>query len=105
ALVHFQLRALWKACHVLLEQFGAELRGQQEDKERKRQVIEFHQDRQARVQLAAERLEEAKGALATEEQSLATLAGELAGLTSFWHYLRRRKLTTLVAAQTAERDR
>src|SRR5260370_490736 len=56
ALVHFQLRALWKGCNVQLEQFGAELRRQQEDRERKRQLVEFHQDRQARVKLAAERL-------------------------------------------------
>ncbi|HXQ64757.1 MAG TPA: hypothetical protein VN787_07870 [Steroidobacteraceae bacterium] len=105
ALVHFQLRALYKACHVLLEQFGAELRRQQEDKERKRQVVEFHQDRQARVQLAAERLEEAQAALELEEQSLAAMSGELSGLTSFWHYLRRRKLTAQVGAQTAQRDR
>ncbi len=104
ALVHFQLRALWKACNLQLEQFGAELRRQQEDRERKRQLIEFHQDRQARVKLAAERLAEATTALETEEATVAALAAELGTLTSFWHYFRRRRLAERLLRQTRERD-
>lgn len=99
ALVHFQLRALWKACHVQLEQFGTELKRQQEDRERKRQLIEFHQDRQARVKLAAERLEAAGTSLAEEEAKHASLSAELAGLTGFWHYFRRRRLAEQLAEQ------
>jgi len=103
ALVHFQLRALWKACHVQLEQFAAELRRQQEDRERKRQLVEFHQDRQARVKLAAERLAEAAAALETEERTVAALDSELRGLSSFWHYFRRRRVTEQLARQSAQR--
>ncbi len=103
ALVHFQLRALWKACNVQLEQFGTELRRQQEDRERKRQLVEFHQDRQARVKLAAERLEAAAAAVETEEQTLAALHAELRGLTSFWHYFRRRRLAERITEQARVR--
>ncbi len=104
ALVHFQLRALWKACHTMLEQFATELRRQQEDRERKRQLVEFHQDRQARVKIAAERLVEATAALETEEQTVTALRNELAGLTSFWHYFRRRRTSERLAQQTVQRD-
>ena len=104
ALVHFQLRALWKACNLLLEQFATELRRQQEDRERKRQLVEFHQDRQARVKLAGERLTEAAAALETEEQALTALRAELAALIGFWHYFRRRQLAERVARQSAQRD-
>ena len=99
ALVHFQLRALWKACNVQLEQFGTELRRQQEDRERKRQLIEFHQDRQARVKVAAERLETAAAAVETEEQTLAALNAQARELTSFWHYFRRRRLAERLGEQ------
>jgi hypothetical protein len=104
ALVHFQLRALWKACNAQLEQFATELRRQQEDRERKRQLIEFHQDRQARVKLAAERLDEAAAALQMEEETLAAQLAELRSLTGFWHYFRKRKLTERIGRQTAARD-
>jgi len=104
ALVHFQLRALWKACNLQLEQFGAELRRQQEDRERKRQLVEFHQDRQARTKLAAERIAEAAAALETEEQALASLTAQLRALTGFWNYFRRRALAERIQHQTEVRD-
>jgi hypothetical protein len=104
ALVHFQLRALWKACNVLLEQFVTELRRQQEDRERKRQLVEFHQDRQSRAKLAGERLAEAAAALDIEERTVAALRAELQGLTGFWHYFRRRRLTERLTRQSAQRD-
>jgi hypothetical protein len=104
ALAHFQLRALWKACNLQLEQFATELRRQQEDRERKRQLVEFHQDRQARVKLAAERLAEAAAALEAEDQAVAALRAELGPLTGFWHYFRRRRLNERLARQSAQRD-
>jgi hypothetical protein len=104
ALVHFQLRALWKACGVQLEQFGSELKRQQEDKERKRQLVEFHQDRQARVKLAEERLREATAALETADAEHAALTAELGGLKGFWHYFRRRRLTEQLAGAGQRRD-
>jgi hypothetical protein len=99
ALVHFQLRALWKACRVQLEQFGSELKRQQEDRERKRQLVEFHQDRQARLALADERLADAARAVAAEESALHANEARLQGMTSFWHYFRRRALTAEMEQQ------
>jgi hypothetical protein len=92
ALVYFQLNGLWRACRGQLEQFAAELRRQQEDRERKRQLVEFHQDRQSRVQLAGERLAEAEAALAAEQAEGARLAAELESARGLWHYFRRRRL-------------
>jgi hypothetical protein len=104
ALVHFQLRALWRACHVQLEQFGSELKRQQEDRERKRQLVEFHQDRQARLKLADERLAEASPALDAEEQSTAGLEARLRAATGLLHYFRRRELTAGLQSQRTRRD-
>ena len=104
ALVHFQLRALWKACSIQLEQFAAELRRQQEDRERKRQLVEFHQDRQARVKLAAQRLAEASAALETAEAAVRASAAELGDLKSFWHYFRRKRVAERLDRQTRQRD-
>jgi hypothetical protein len=105
ALVHFQLRAVWKACRDQLEHFAAELRRQQEERERKRQVAEFHHDRQARITLAEERLAEANAALGAEQAALDALGAELAALTGFWHYFRRRRLNDQSLAAAERRDR
>ena len=92
-LVHYQLRALWRACHIQLEQFGAELRRQQEDRERKRQLMEFHHDRQARAQIAAERITETELKLDEERQAFAAVDVRLKAARGFWNYFRRRQLT------------
>jgi hypothetical protein len=104
ALVHFQLRALWRACHLQLEQFGSELRRQQEEKDRKRQLVEFHQDRQQRVKLAEQRLHDAEAALEQENLSLDEQERRLAAQQGFWTYFRRRALTASVASQRERRD-
>lgn len=104
ALVHFQLRALWRACHAQLEQFGSELKRQQEDRERKRQLVEFHQDRQARLKLVDERLADAGTALESEEQSFAAFEARLRAATGLLHYFRRRELTAELQGQRARRD-
>ena len=102
ALVHFQLNGLWRACRAQLEQFASELRRQQEDRERKRQLVEFHQERQSRTQLAAERIAEAEEALRVEEETLAGLRARLKAATGFWNYFRRRRLTDQIARQVPQ---
>jgi hypothetical protein len=102
ALVHFQLNGLWRACHAQLEQFASELRRQQEDRERKRQLVEFHQERQSRTQLAAERIAEAEEALRVEDETLASLRARLKAATGFWNYFRRRRLTDQIARQAPQ---
>jgi hypothetical protein len=102
ALVHFQLNGLWRACHVQLEQFASELRRQQEDRERKRQLVEFHQERQSRIGLSAERMAEAHDALQVEEETAAALKAQLGAATGIWRYFRRRRLADRSARQGAQ---
>ncbi len=45
ALVHFGLKALWRACREQLEKFAAELKRERQDAQRKLQLAEFQQDR------------------------------------------------------------
>jgi hypothetical protein len=91
-LAHYQLRGLWRTCHLQMAQFVTELRRQQEDRERKRELVQFHEERQARVVLAARRLAEANQALDAQLQAEAALKVRLAALRGFWHYFKQRKL-------------
>jgi hypothetical protein len=93
ALVHYQLRALWRACYIQLEQFGADLRRQQEDRERKRELLEFHTERQGRVEAAAQRRTEAELKLEQERAAFAAVETRLQAASGLWHYFKRRELT------------
>ncbi len=102
ALVHFQLNGLWRASHTQLEQFATELRRQQEDRERKRQLVEFHQERQSRTALAAARMTEAGDALQVEEETESALKAKLGAATGLWHYFSRRRLADRIARQAGQ---
>jgi hypothetical protein len=104
ALVHYQLRGLWRACHAQLDQFGSELKRQQEDRERKRQLVEFHQDRQARLKLADDRLAEAQALLDVEEAAARSIDERIAKATGLFGYFRRRQLQSEQATQRVRRD-
>jgi hypothetical protein len=99
ALVHFAFRALWRTCRAQLEQFSSELRRQQQDRERKRQLAEFQHDREERLRLADERLREADDVAAAERRRLEEARSTLARLTGFWNYFRRRELGYEIEAQ------
>jgi hypothetical protein len=99
ALAHFAFRALWRACRTQLEQFSSELRRQQQDRERKRQLAEFQQDREERMRLADERLRQAEEVAAAERRRLEEAEASLARLTGFWNYFRRRELGYETEAQ------
>ncbi|MEI8298435.1 MAG: hypothetical protein WCH32_10470 [Pseudomonadota bacterium] len=101
-LAHYQLRGLWRACHLQLAQFVTELRRQQEDRERKQELVQFHEERQVRVVLAARRLVEANQALEAQLQAAAALKGRLAASRGVWHYFRRRALQEEVARQAPQ---
>ncbi|MGD8977679.1 MAG: hypothetical protein PVG91_08745, partial [Gammaproteobacteria bacterium] len=49
-LVYFQLRSLWRTCNEQLQKFSEELRRQQDDRERKRQILRFNEDRGRRLE-------------------------------------------------------
>lgn len=101
-LVYFQLRALWRGCNEQLQTFAAQLRRQQEDRERKKQVQRFKEDRQHRMEEVNDLLgrvkEEADG-LAEEIVLAEDRHGRLKGP---WNFFRRRRLGADVAERRGE---
>jgi hypothetical protein len=99
ALVHFGLKALWRACREQLEKFAAELKRERQDAQRKQQLAEFQQDRAERLKVADERLRQAQEVGAAEGGRFAQLEGRLAQLQRFWHYFKRRELAAEILVQ------
>lgn len=99
ALVHFGLRNLWRECRTQLERFAGELRKQRQDHERKRQLAQFQQDRDERLQLADERVREVEAVVRAERARLEEGRQRLDALRAFWHYFRRRELGAELGAQ------
>ena len=92
ALVHFGLKALWRACREQLEKFVAELKRERQEAERKQQLAEFQQDRDERLKVADHRLRQAQEVSLAERGRLADSQQRLGQLQRFWHYFRRRAL-------------
>jgi prefoldin subunit 5 len=99
ALVHFGLKALWRACRDQLEQFAGDIKLQKQDRERKQQLAEFQQDRSERLKVADQRLREAVQVADDERDRLRRLEETLARLRGFWNYFRRRELAAEILAQ------
>jgi hypothetical protein len=99
ALVHFGLKALWRACREQLEKFAAELKRERQDAQRKQQLAEFQQDRAERLKVADERLRQAQEVGDAERARLAELEARMAQLQRFWHYFKRRALAAELLAQ------
>ena len=92
ALVYFQLRALWRSCALKLERFAQQLRQQQHDRERRRQLIEFDQLRRRQVAELDRRLVQARAEAESLQTQLRHAEEQLAALHGFWNYFGRRKL-------------
>lgn len=90
ALVFFQLRALWKACHQQLSTFTADLTRQQEAREVAKHKADIDAAKNARLADADQRLRAASAAADDERRMLAEAQQELARLTAIWHYFKRR---------------
>ncbi len=99
ALVHFGMKALWRACREQLEQFAAELKRQRQDAQRKQQLAEFQQDRSERLKVADERLRQAEEVADAERERLKQRNERMARLNGFWNYFRRRELAAEIIAQ------
>ncbi len=99
ALVHFGLKSLWRACREQLERFASDLKRDRQDAQRKQQLAEFQQDRSERLKIADERLRQAQEVADGERERLRQLEASMAKLQSFWHYFRRRALTTEILEQ------
>jgi hypothetical protein len=91
ALVFFQLRALWKACHQQLSTFAADLTRQQEAREVAKHKADVDAEKNGRLADADQRLRAASADADQKRRHLAEEQQEIARLTAFWHYFRRRR--------------
>ena len=101
ALVFYQLRAMWQRGREILEQFAIELAGQQEERERRAQFVEFNRTQFGRRQAAETALRSAQAHFTEALQLAADLKARRALLTRFWHYFRRRDMDRRLAAAHA----
>lgn len=92
ALVYFQLRSLWRSCAAKVARFSQQLQRQQEERERRRQLIEFDQTKRREIAELDRALSEAKAAAGSLESQLRSSETRLASMKGFWNYFRRRKL-------------
>ena len=99
ALVHFGLKALWRACREQLERFASDLKRDRQDAQRKQQLAEFQQDRSERLKVADERLRQAQEVADAERERLRQRDERMAKLKGFWHYFKRRDLAAEILAQ------
>jgi chaperonin cofactor prefoldin len=92
ALVFYHLRGLWSLGRELIAQLVADLSRQQEEKERRQHLAECNRRQFARRQALESELREAETAAADAVAQFTAAKQQLAGLTRFWHYFRRREL-------------
>lgn len=101
ALAHYQLRALWRACHLQLDQFASGLVRQREERERRLQVAGHQRDRADALRALAEREAVARAELAEANARVAADLARHEALRGFWNHFRRRRL---IAAADATRE-
>jgi hypothetical protein len=104
ALVYFQLRNLWRMCAANVARFSQQLQKQQEERERRRQSIEFDQVRRRELSELDGTIAEARAAADTLEVQLKRLEVKLESMTGFWNYSRRRKLAEEVEVVRSKWD-
>jgi prefoldin subunit 5 len=104
ALVHFGLKALWRACREQLEKLCTDHKRECQDTERKQQLAEFQADRADRLKVADQRLRQAQEAADAERERLRELEARMARLQRFWHYFRRRTLAAAILVQRGRCD-
>jgi len=101
-MVYFQLRALWRACNDQLRTFADELRKQQEERERKKQLQLVNQDRQHRTEEVNDLIMQLKDEADAVAEELASLNERQARLRGIWNYFRRRELASRLAQKRAQ---
>lgn len=99
AIVHFGLKALWRACRERLDRFAADLKRDRQEAQRKQQLAEFQADRAERLKVADDRLRQAQEVADAESERLKQRVERMAKLKGFWNYFRRRDLTAEIEAQ------
>jgi hypothetical protein len=77
------------------------LRRQQEDRERRRLLLEFDQSQHARIAAVDRKLLDAQSAADTLEAQIQLLTRKVTSLKGFWYYFRRRRLQEEINALKA----
>ena len=99
AIVYYQLRSLWKVCHKQVGKFSEELKKQQQDRERKRQIMVFNQERQKRLKEVSGRIVSVKAEADDVKAVLAGMQRQFDSLGGFWNYFKRRELQPSIDQQ------
>lgn len=99
AIVHYQLRALWRACHAQLEQFAGELGRQREERESQRHLQDYQLGRAQRLRAISDLEAAAEADVAAAESAVAERVARLGQLRQLWHYFRRQRLEAEVEAE------
>jgi hypothetical protein len=99
SIAYYQLRALWRGCAQRLQRFAEELGRQQEDRERRRSLIEFDQDRRRRLAAIDRELIDAQSEADTLEAQLKLTQNRHAAMGGFWNYFKRHKLAETMVGQ------
>ena len=102
ALLYFQLRSLWLGCSRKLSQFVADLRKQQDERERRRHQSECEVNRAAQVAEFEERLLNAQSIAESLDARYKLFAKKLSLQKWIWNYWRRRELRAQMAQVRAQ---
>ncbi len=92
AMVYFQLRDLWGQALIKLEAFCEELITQQKDRERKKQIMQFNQDRQKRLKELNERIVNIKQESDDAKQKFQEVETRYNELTGVLNVMKRKNL-------------
>ena len=101
-LVYFQLRALWRACNDQMKLFVGELKGQQTDRERKKQIKRFQKDRDRRLGDLNDLIRRVKLESDRLADEIIHLEQERARMASIWHFFKRRDISSNLLAKSNE---
>lgn len=104
AVVFYQLRNIWRSCHDEVELFAAELKKQQEDRERKKQVMHFNQKRESRLRKLNLKLAELKTQGEEVARQMNALEQRKAKLKAIWYFFKRRKVDAQLTKVRLKRD-
>ena len=100
AIVFYHLRGLWRACNGQLASFADILRKQQQDRQRKKQIMNFNQDRERRLVEVNEEVVRVKAETDEFKAVIEALEMRLAEMSGFFSYFKRKSLKARIDQET-----
>ena len=102
ALVYFQLRALWRACHDRLQAISDDLRGHHEERQQREELMRFNQEKQRQLAAIDQQIAQAKDEVEERLARRDAVRAELEGAQSLLAFARRRRLNELLQQRRVE---